>query len=262
MKHLHWMAGLCLAAAPAWGHAGDDGYVDPRGRFRVSVPKEWQWQPRFGDLDGARFVRQDGDATLSVEVRVGAGPRAGRVRWRRAFDGRPVVFRSERHGARATWTYELTKGRSAVHLVASGRATRLAIHRAAIESMVKSLRLGAAEHGASSTVRVKDSSSAPPTKAAALARPTGTTERSLAGTWRWASGDGALRLVLLPDGRFRLKDWRGTWRASGDHLLLQEDGGARIEYRYRWVGERLRLSGADLDVATHWQRVAPGGGAR
>lgn len=72
-------------------------------------------------------------------------------------------------------------------------------------------------------------------------------EPALTGRWRATIPGGTLELALDPTGRFSLESHRGQWVLRDGLLSLTTDEGEVIAYAAEIEGERLALSGGDLE---------------
>lgn len=76
---------------------------------------------------------------------------------------------------------------------------------------------------------------------------------SLGGVWRTQSGSTTLKLEAA--GRFEMGPLSGRWDASEDRLVLRGERGEEVTYRYGVEGDRLTLSGGDLESPLTLARV-------
>ena len=80
----------------------------------------------------------------------------------------------------------------------------------------------------------------------------------LVGLWRATIPGGTLELKLESAGRFTLEGHRGRWVHESGLLSLTTDSGEVITYAAEVEGERLSLSGGDLEE-TLWLQKIPAG---
>jgi hypothetical protein len=78
----------------------------------------------------------------------------------------------------------------------------------------------------------------------------------LAGRWRATIPGGTLELLLEGSGRFTLEDHRGRWVYDSGLLSLTTDAGEVIAYAAEMEGERLSLSGGDLEEPLWLQKIS------
>src|SRR5205085_1638946 len=79
----------------------------------------------------------------------------------------------------------------------------------------------------------------------------------LNGTWEWKGEGFAITLVLNPDGSGKLDEADISYSVQGDHLIVN-DHGDEINYRFTLAGDKLTLTGGDLDGPTTFMRKGAG----
>jgi hypothetical protein len=84
----------------------------------------------------------------------------------------------------------------------------------------------------------------------AKASPTG----DLTGRWITPTASGPLVLDLRRDKSFVMGSSTGQWSVSGDRLTLIRNGADMLRYTFRLNGDRLALSGGDLEVEVVFSR--------
>src|SRR5262249_4273721 len=77
----------------------------------------------------------------------------------------------------------------------------------------------------------------------------------LHGRWSTPTPNGTLDLDLRADKSFTMAAMHGAWVIKGDRLSLKRSPKEVIEYRARMEGEKLLLSGGDLDEEVAFSRV-------
>ena len=84
---------------------------------------------------------------------------------------------------------------------------------------------------------------------------------SLIGTWKFdlkqdPKKDGPRTVVVRPDSSASYGTQTVRWRLVGDSLSLAL-GGEWVNYRYKFKGKRLVLSGGDLTESVTFERLGP-----
>lgn len=80
---------------------------------------------------------------------------------------------------------------------------------------------------------------------------------ALVGRWRAAIPGGTLELALLDSGRFALDARSGRWVHRDGLLSLTTDQGEVVAYGVEIEGERLSLSGGDLEEPLWLHKISP-----
>lgn len=236
-------AGLVLAVAGL-------GATPYRGeRFELTLPEDWQIRPRFGDLDGMGFVRtlpgRLGGGMVRVDVRAvsvdsGFGPAApgGGEPRSRNVGSKPVVFRVEPAGdGRVRERARFRRGDWDVEIRISYPQRDRRSFEPDLARLLKSFRPSAG--GAGATAESDHGSEGP------------AIPDRLTGTWE---GQGGARLVLAPDGRFRLAGRSGQASFADGVLALRIAGEEARRLRVRMEGpDRMRLEGSG--IVARYRRV-------
>jgi hypothetical protein len=81
-------------------------------------------------------------------------------------------------------------------------------------------------------------------------------ESDISGTWRADTPDGPTEVVVRPDSSASMGDEIVRWRIVGDslHLAIGEEW---MVYGFKLSGNRLTLSGGDLEDPVELERVGP-----
>jgi hypothetical protein len=87
------------------------------------------------------------------------------------------------------------------------------------------------------------------------------TPASLVGTWKFdlkqdPKKDGPRTVVVRPDSSASYGTQTVRWRLVGDSLALAL-GGEWVNYKYKFKGKRLVLSGGDLTEPVSFDRLGP-----
>ncbi len=77
---------------------------------------------------------------------------------------------------------------------------------------------------------------------------------ALVGEWVGKNGGVDMRVVFRQDGTFELADMKGKWRRDGTKLALVDEDGDAETYHVELQGDRLSISGGDLEGALTFTR--------
>jgi hypothetical protein len=88
----------------------------------------------------------------------------------------------------------------------------------------------------------------------APARTSGDDAKDLAGKWITPTANGPLVLELRKDKSFTMGSSSGQWAAGANRLTLIKGGAETVSYIFRREGDRLALSGGDLEVEVVFTR--------
>jgi hypothetical protein len=78
--------------------------------------------------------------------------------------------------------------------------------------------------------------------------------KALVGRWITPTPNGALVLELRADGTFSMGTKSGQWSHASQKLTLMKTGAAAVTYACKQTGDRLALSGGDLEVEVVFTR--------
>lgn len=79
---------------------------------------------------------------------------------------------------------------------------------------------------------------------------------ALAGAWQMDTPDGTKTVIVRPDSTASFGEETVWWRLHGD-LLYIALGDEWLGYTYKLAGERLTLSGGDLEEPITLRRIGP-----
>lgn len=79
----------------------------------------------------------------------------------------------------------------------------------------------------------------------------------LEGTWRASSGDAIHHILVRTDSSAQFGEQVARWRVVQDSLWLTVGDGVWMVYAMRLSGDRLTLSGGDLEQPVTLRRVGP-----
>jgi hypothetical protein len=79
----------------------------------------------------------------------------------------------------------------------------------------------------------------------------------LEGDWQAKTGDGIRHIMVRPDSSAQFGDEIARWRVTGDSLWITVGDGVWMVYRLRVAGDRLTISGGDLQKPVTLLRVGP-----
>lgn len=79
----------------------------------------------------------------------------------------------------------------------------------------------------------------------------------LDGTWQARSGDEIRHIVVRSDSSAQFGEEVARWRAVGDSLWITLGDGVWQVYGMRLAGDRLTISGGDLEKPVSLRRVGP-----
>jgi hypothetical protein len=77
------------------------------------------------------------------------------------------------------------------------------------------------------------------------------------GEWQARTGEAIHHITVRSDSSARFGDQVARWRVVGDSLWLTLGDGVWLVYGLRVEGDRLTLSGGDLEKAVTLRRVGP-----
>jgi hypothetical protein len=92
---------------------------------------------------------------------------------------------------------------------------------------------------------------------AAAAPPAAGQARSLEGTWRARSGEAIHHILVRNDSSAQFGEQVARWRVADDSLWLTVGDGVWMVYAMQLAGDRLTLSGGDLEQPVTLRRVGP-----
>ncbi len=79
----------------------------------------------------------------------------------------------------------------------------------------------------------------------------------LDGTWQARAGDEIRRIMVRSDSSAQFGDEIARWRVVGDSLWITLGDGAWQVYGMRLAGDKLTISGGDLEKPVTLRRVGP-----
>lgn len=245
----------------AWAADAGTDYRDPQGRFRLTLPAEWELTPQFGDVDAMRFVRvlprRYGGGTGALEVRVvpadtgfGTGPDLSGPTRTRTVRSSPVVFHESRQEGLVLETARFDRGGYDVSLTLAYPPRDQRFFEPDFQVMLGSFRPG---HGAGRKAS-PGASTAGPGPGDAQSQPAaddGELPKRLVGTWL---GAGGVRLTLGPKGSFQLADQVGSCSFARGTLTVRIPGKPKRFFRID-MPSRDRLLLKQGQVVARYRRV-------
>ena len=79
----------------------------------------------------------------------------------------------------------------------------------------------------------------------------------LEGDWQAKTDDGIRHIMVRPDSSAQFGDQVARWRVVGDSLWLTLGDGVWMVYRVGVAGDKLKISGGDLEKPVTLSRVGP-----
>jgi len=79
----------------------------------------------------------------------------------------------------------------------------------------------------------------------------------LEGTWQARSGDEIRHIIVRTDSSAQFGEEVARWRVVGDSLWITLGDGVWQVYAMRLAGDKLTISGGDLEKAVTLRRVGP-----
>ena len=79
----------------------------------------------------------------------------------------------------------------------------------------------------------------------------------LEGDWQAKTDDGIRHIMVRPDSSAQFGDQVARWRVAGDSLWLTLGDGVWMVYRLAVAGDKLTISGGDLEKPVTLRRLGP-----